>query len=104
MIHRPGEYKWLSRRAMYDVMPEEARRASRKTLIGPLYERAIREQACETVLDLLTDSEAVLRGYVSEDTLHSHYELVRRGEVVDPYLYQMLTLEMWLRRYWQQCT
>jgi hypothetical protein len=100
VIHQGGDYKRLSHQAMYRVMPEKARRTAHKIYPSAFYYLAIREQACETVLGLITRSEAASRGYVNEDVLHRQYKAVRRGERKDEALWHMLTLEMWLRRYW----
>jgi asparagine synthase (glutamine-hydrolysing) len=100
VLNLPSETKRIARRAMRGVMPEKARREAGKVFFGPLHERAIKEYAKDTVLDLITNSQAAARGYVDEDVLHDQYGAVRRGERGLYGLWETLTLEMWLRRYW----
>lgn len=99
-INRAGENKRLARRSMAGIMPEKARRAAGKVSPEPLFHRALKDWSRETVLDLITDSEAAARGYVSERELADYYESFCQGRVNDSRFWHALTLEMWLRRYW----
>jgi asparagine synthase (glutamine-hydrolysing) len=99
-IQQVRERKRIARQAMRGVMPEEARRKAGKIYPSPMYERAVREQARDTILDLLTASRAGANGYLDEGTIRNHYEAFIRGEPRRPCFWEALTLEMWLRRYW----
>jgi asparagine synthase (glutamine-hydrolysing) len=100
-LDRPGRLdKRLVRAAMEGIMPESARTAASKVVPSPLFARALREQAVDTVRSLISDSQAAARGFVDEDALRAHYDDVRRGAPDHPGLWWTLTLEMWLRRYW----
>ncbi len=100
LLNLPSETKRIARRAMRGIVPEEVRRKAGKVFFGPLHERALKECAEEAVLDLITNSQAAARGYVDEVTLRNQYEAIRRGEQGLYGLWEALTLEMWLRRYW----
>jgi asparagine synthase (glutamine-hydrolysing) len=100
VLNLPSETKRIARRAMRGIMPEKARREADKVFLGPLYRPALKEYAKDAVLDLITDSQAGARGYVDEDVLHNQYEAIRRGKQGLHGLWEALTLEMWLRRYW----
>ena len=99
-IQRVRESKRIARRAMRGIMPEKVRRSVSKITLYPLYERALKEQAKDTILDLVTDSQSAARGYLDEGVLREHYQSIRRGEPEHPCFWWTLTLEMWLRRYW----
>ncbi len=99
-VQRVRERKRIARLAMRGVMPDETLRATAKITPQPLYERALREWAADTIEDLLTNSQAAARGFVDEEALRSHYRAFRRGEPEDPGLWWSLTLEMWLRQHW----
>ncbi len=100
VLNATGKEKRLARIAMRGVMPEAARRRAGKVSPHPLYARALREQACDTVQHLTTDMQAAARGYVDEHVLRRHYDAVRTGEPEHPFFWWALALEMWLRRYW----
>ncbi len=99
VLNATGAEKRLVRYAMRGVMPEAARRQAGKVSPYPLYERALKEQARETILDLITDMKAAARGYVDEEALRRHYAALREGEAEHPFFWWALALEMWLRRY-----
>ncbi|TVR35626.1 MAG: asparagine synthetase B [Spirochaetaceae bacterium] len=100
LLHRAVEPKRLARRAMKGIMPVQAIRLAAKIAPGPLYERALREQAYRTVVDLLTDSRAAELGFIDETALRARFERFVRGEERIFDLWSTLTLETWLRRYW----
>jgi asparagine synthase (glutamine-hydrolysing) len=52
------------------------------------------------VLDLVTDSRAAARGYLDEKPLKEHYQSLLHGGPEHHCFWWALTLEMWLRRYW----
>lgn len=96
----PSETKRLARRAMAGIMPEDVRRDARKVFAYPLYRRALQESATATVRDLITDSEVAARGYVDEQKLHAAYESILSNGGPTHGFWEVLTLEMWLRRHW----
>jgi asparagine synthase (glutamine-hydrolysing) len=100
VLNLPSETKRIAREAMRGVMPEEARRGARKVFLGPLHERAIKEYAQEAVLDLITHTQLSALGYIDEKVLRKEYEATRRGQRGLDGLWETLTLEWWLRRYW----
>ena len=100
VLNLPSETKRIARRAMRGIMPEEVRRKAGKIYPTPLYERALKEDAKDVVLDLITNSQAAARGYLDEDVLRERYEAMRRGEQRYSGLWEALALEMWLRQYW----
>jgi len=101
VIDRPGSsQKRLVREAMRGIMPEEVRRASAKILPTPLFQRAMRHEAVDTILGLIADAQVVERGYVDGAALQAAYAEVRAGTRDGSDLWPVLALEMWLRRYW----
>lgn len=98
-LSRAGDNKRLARTAMRGIIPEEARQNAGKTSPKPLYERALKERAQETVWELLTNTYAEAHGYIDEDALRTYYERYLRGEAEDHRFWYVLTLEMWLRQH-----
>ena len=102
VLNRPGELsKRLVREAMRGIMPEELRRSAAKIVPQPLFDRALRRDAVDTVRGLLSDMEADRRGYLDGAALRAHYEDVVAGGRAHVTLWWAITLEMWLRRYWR---
>lgn len=99
-LHQESDHKRLARLAMTGVMPEEARRSAGKTTLQPLYFWALRA-ARPTIRELLAHSQAAARGYVVEEKIRDLYEAVCRGERGVTGLWEVLSLEMWLREYWR---
>ena len=98
--HRPSEYKRLARLAMKGLMPEEARQKVGKVTLMPLAQSALQGHAHDTIVQLITDSEVVARGYVDEAKLQALHDAAFRGESANG-LWEILFLEVWLRRYWR---
>lgn len=102
VLNRPGELdKRLVREAMRGIMPEDFRRAAAKIVPQPLFDRALRRDAADTIRHLLTDMEADRRGYLDGEALRAHYDDVVEGGRAHVTLWWAITLEMWLRRYWR---
>jgi len=99
-VQRPAEPKGIARRAMRGVMPEDARRCVGKIEPVSLFDRGFKDRSRETVMDLITNSQAAARGYLDEDALRRRYLSFLRGEPQPFDFWWALTLEMWLRRYW----
>jgi asparagine synthase (glutamine-hydrolysing) len=101
ILDPPGEAdKRFVRAAMEGIMPEPVRLASAKIVPSPVYHRAMRVEAAATVRDLVRSPQVAERGYVDGDLLREHYEAVQHGAHEDAGFWYVLTLEMWLRRYW----
>jgi asparagine synthase (glutamine-hydrolysing) len=97
-IQPVGEYKRIARLAMRGIMPEQVGQSTAKIAPTPLYHRALKDQARDIVLDLLTDSRIAASGYVDDRALRDYYERFVRGGPERPEFWWPLTLEMWLRR------
>ncbi len=101
VINRLGEtHKRLSRQALRGIMPEKVLQSAGKTSPKPFYIKAIRKWAKDTVLDLITEPRAAAHGYINETILRKHFESICRGEPDHHCFWHVLTLEMWLRKYW----
>jgi len=101
VLNRPGEHKRLTRKTMKGIMPEEARRMAQKISPEPLYISAITNKSRETVYSLIRGSQAAARGFIDEEKFLDQYEQFRRNGRGHPQFWWTLTLEMWLRLYWQ---
>ena len=99
-IQRVGEVKRIARLAMRGIMPEQVRHKTEKIIPVSLFDRGFKERARDTVFALITGSQAGARGYLDEGAFRNYYEsFLRDGP--QPYdFWWVLTLEMWLRRYW----
>ena len=101
VLNLPGRNdKQFVREAMRGIMPEDVRRSTAKVVPTPLYRRALRETAVDTIRDLITNTQLGARGWIDEPTLRTHYEQVLGGRAAHPSIWWAITLEMWLRRYW----
>jgi asparagine synthase (glutamine-hydrolysing) len=101
ILSRIGDEKRITRQAMRGIMPEKVRRAARKIVPSPLYDRMIREDARNTIMKLFTDSRLAARGYIVEDELRRNYQaFVADGRRNDPGLWPTITAELWLRQHW----
>ena len=99
-LHQERTPKRLARLAMAGVMPEEARHRVGKSSLGPLYLWALRA-ARPAILELIANSQSAARGYVVEQQVRDLYEATCRGERGVAGLWEILSLEMWLREYWR---
>jgi asparagine synthase (glutamine-hydrolysing) len=100
VIQRSGENKRIARRAMRAVMPEQIRRGAQKIEPVSLFDRGFKERARGTVAELLTDSRAAALGYLDAGVFCNLYESFLRNEPQRHDFWWPLTLEMWLRQYW----
>lgn len=100
-LHRHSRKKYLARRAMRGVMPESARRAARQGDPRALYRRAFNEREVRTVRELFATSRAAANGWLDGDAALAVYEnYLRTGMVLHEFWFP-LTMELWLRRWWQ---
>ncbi|WP_234281133.1 asparagine synthetase B family protein [Halomonas alkalisoli] len=93
--------KRIARRAMAGIMPREAIRSIGKVSPESLYIEALKHKAHDKVLDLLTNSRCADLGYIDEAALRARFERFVRGEEPIFDLWPTLSLELWLRRYWE---
>jgi asparagine synthase (glutamine-hydrolysing) len=100
VVQRREDPKHIAKEAIKGVMPEPARRATRKVTPEPLFERGLRDRAQHTVLELLTKSRAASAGFVDGQAVLEHYRRYINGADLDHELWSLLCLEWWLRRYW----
>ena len=99
-VTRPSHDKRLARRAMKDLIPQEARRQVGKVSLMPLANAALNGGAHDAIIDLTTRAEVVARGYVTEDGMQKIRESALGG-VAENGIWEILNLEIWLRRYWR---
>ncbi|WP_367171567.1 asparagine synthetase B [Halomonas sp.] len=94
------EVKRLARRAVEGIMPADAIRSASKVSPEPLYLDALRRQAHDTVIDLMTNSRCADLGFIDEAMLRDRFTRFVSGEAPSFELWPTLCLELWLRRYW----
>jgi asparagine synthase (glutamine-hydrolysing) len=100
-VQRRGRFKHLAREAMLGVMPEGARQLAAKTIPNSLFDRGFRQRSVATVRSLLTGSRAAANGWLNESAARAVYEeYVRTGDSRYDFWWP-LTVEMWLRRWWE---
>jgi asparagine synthase (glutamine-hydrolysing) len=100
VLSRFGDEKRITRQAMRGIMPEAARRAARKIVPAPLFQRVMRQDGREAILKLFTGSRLADRGFVDECRLREDYLCFLNGGPEDPRIWNAITAEMWLRRHW----
>ena len=93
--------KGLARDAAIGVVPERARMQARKTIPYSLFDRGFKVRERSTVLDLLNGSIAADLGYIDTSAVRSTYDAYLAGQPFQWDFWWPLTLEMWLRRWWQ---
>jgi asparagine synthase (glutamine-hydrolysing) len=98
---RPAN-KWILRRAMAGILPEEVRRRRHVSTLLPLARRGLVEREAETVARLLGSPQAVWRRYVRADWLGTSFPRrlaagVDGAESLVPW--QCLCIELWASRY-----
>jgi asparagine synthase (glutamine-hydrolysing) len=100
-VQRRGHPKQLAREAIRGIMPERARNRAAKTIPVSLFDRGFREEAVPTVNALLTGSRSAANGWLNEPALREYYAAyVRTGDAVHDFWWP-LTVEWWLRRWWE---
>lgn len=100
MVATVLEPKRIARRAMAGIMPDEAIRSIGKVSPEALYIDALKDRAHDKVLDLLTNSRCADLGCIDEPALRARFERFVQGKEPIFDLWPMLSLEIWLRRYW----
>ncbi len=82
LVYRPGETKWILRRAMRGVLPEPIRQRRWATSLLPLVKRGLCEREADTVRGILGDPDGPWRRYVRQDWLQDMVD-VRLPELAD---------------------
>jgi asparagine synthase (glutamine-hydrolysing) len=100
VAHPGGPPKRLARESMRGIIPEDVLADTVKVPPYPLYRLALEDRAADTIRSLLRDMRIARRGYVDGEALCAHYEDVAGGGREHPCLWWALSLEMWLRRFW----
>lgn len=97
----PSYSRRIARESMRDILPERVRQRQTKTDFEALNVRGTVEQERTTIAALLREPRIVTRGYIDQKWLH--------GQSLDHHLandetryrlWQWLSLELWLRRFW----
>jgi asparagine synthase (glutamine-hydrolysing) len=102
VVQRRTRPKELAREAARDVMPEAARRGSRKVVPTSLFDRAFRDRATGRVEDLLTEPHAEALGWLDASRARQEYARYRdTGDTAWDFWWP-LTVERWLRRWWER--
>jgi asparagine synthase (glutamine-hydrolysing) len=100
-VQRRGRPKHLARAAMRGVMPDPARDLAAKNIPIGLFERGFRQRSVATVRSLLTGSRAAANGWLDESAARGVYEEYVRTRDSAYDFWWPLTVEMWLRRWWE---
>ncbi len=100
-VNRLCDQKRLLRTAMRNIIPADAIRGALKVSPEPLCEKGLKHEARNLVIDLITNSEVARHGYVKETALHNEVRAYLNGANNLDVVWSVLSLEMWLRRYWR---
>jgi asparagine synthase (glutamine-hydrolysing) len=95
------EPKRIAYRAMVGLMPDAAIRLIGKVSPRGLYTDSLKSRTRDKVMALLTNSCCGELGYIDEGALRSRFERLVNGEEEFFDLWSTLSLELWLRRYWE---
>ena len=99
-LGRPGRTRWVQRNAMTGLLPEIVRQRSAKTSFRALLQRGLLDREHTTVTQLLSDPQIVQRGFVEQLWLNAELA-AGDGWTSEGYLlWQALSLELWLQRFW----
>ncbi len=97
---RPGWDRWVHRKAMRGILPEEVRLRRTKTNFDSLVEIGLRQRERETVRALLQQPQIVAREMIRADWLQEAQRDLAAGVGDWLPLWLSLSLELWLSRYW----
>jgi asparagine synthase (glutamine-hydrolysing) len=100
-LGRPGRTRWVQRNALVGLLPEAVRERRGKTHFHPLLVRGLRKQEQSTVRMLLQDSQIVRRRFVRPDWLQTEFQADGGWTDYGYWLWLFISLEIWLRHYWQ---
>jgi len=95
---RPGQRRFLMRRALADLLPEEIRQRQTKTSAGRCYAISLGEH-WERVESLFRSPLVAQLGYVDRDGVSAAFRAVKTGRIPITILQLLkaLSLELWLR-------
>lgn len=96
----PDTDRRLHRVAMKGILPEEIRLRRNRTIFVPLVQRGLGEREWGKVQRLLTKPQVVERGYIDANWLRSRLETGWDQSADSTMLWYVLSLELWLQRYW----
>jgi asparagine synthase (glutamine-hydrolysing) len=94
-----GHRKIALRNALRPVLPPEVWSSLGKTYPSAIAHHGLRERETGKVWDLLRGMRAADMGFVDEARLHEEYRSYLAGRNQGTLLWQALTLEAWLRKY-----
>lgn len=94
-----GNRKIALRRALRRVLPPDVWGSLGKTYPSAIADRGLRERETGKVWGLLQGMRAAGMGFVDEARLHEEYRSYLARKSQSTHLWQALTLEAWLRRY-----
>jgi asparagine synthase (glutamine-hydrolysing) len=95
---RPGQRRWLMRRAVADILPEEVLNRTTKSRVGR-YPCVVMEKHWDRVEQALSSSVAAHFGYISGNSLRAALLAMKNGQL-PKYLVRLvnaISLEFWLR-------
>ncbi|OPZ22935.1 MAG: Asparagine synthase [candidate division BRC1 bacterium ADurb.BinA364] len=101
VINREAENKWLLRRAMKNVMPENARTAALKISPEPLFKKQLVDSKDYILNSLILNGICAQHGYVAANILAEAFLDYCEDRSHDQMFSYALMLEIWLRRFWR---
>ena len=93
--------KGILRRVLAGRVPDEILAQPDKTVPAALLDRGLRERETAKVWRLLTGMRAAELGWVDEELLRAEYQAYLDGRIRRTRFWHALTLEAWLRRWFQ---
>lgn len=99
LLQRPGATKWILRRAMRGVLPEEVRHRRWVSSLLPLTARGLVQREAAGVDEILGRPDAIWRRFVDADWLAASFPLrLRRGldGIESVVAWQCICSELWL--------
>lgn len=100
VVQRQSGPKKITRDAMRGLLPDAARLSPAPSNHYPLFHRAFNERETGAVRTLLQDSRAEALGLLDARAVLAAYESYLRGEDQSDDFWYPLTVELWLRRWW----
>jgi asparagine synthase (glutamine-hydrolysing) len=100
VVHRYTEPKRLAHRAIQGIFPPLLSHRPAKIEPVAVYRRGMNERAKNTIFDLIDNGVADERGYIDKAALREAYEQYLCGRMPRYDFWWPLTLELWLRKFW----
>jgi asparagine synthase (glutamine-hydrolysing) len=98
-LGRPGRKRRLQRNAMVGRLPEAVRERVERTSFVPLLKKGLLDKERTAVTTMLRDPLVVGRNMIRAEWLEEKLEQLAM-DPSDGHLWQCISLELWLRRYW----